>query len=77
MEATFGDSKAQHDELDGKQIEEADSRRIKENEDRRSQGEKTIGGSAGRAQVANKDPEVHDTRRGGQGDRLPNEKPVI
>ncbi|KAI7957036.1 hypothetical protein MJO28_004131 [Puccinia striiformis f. sp. tritici] len=78
MQATFGDSHAHKaDELSGREIEEKDARRIAENEDRKQHGEKTIGGSAGRAQVADKDPKAHDVKSGGQGDRLPNEKPII
>ncbi|OAV88494.1 hypothetical protein PTTG_11763 [Puccinia triticina 1-1 BBBD Race 1] len=79
MEATFHDSKADqkgHD-ISGREIEEKDARRIAENEDRKMHGEKTVGGSAGRAQVADKDPKAHDVKVGGQGDHLPNEKPII
>jgi hypothetical protein len=57
MQATFGDSNDQKaDAPSGREIEERDARRIEENEQRKLHGDKTIGGSAGRAQVADKDP---------------------
>ncbi|KAA1065453.1 hypothetical protein PGT21_017622 [Puccinia graminis f. sp. tritici] len=78
MEATFDDSNAQKGHgLSGQEIEEKDAHRIAENEERKRNGEKTVGGSAGRAQVADKDPKAHDVKRGGQGDHLPNESPSI
>ncbi|PLW11222.1 hypothetical protein PCANC_21249 [Puccinia coronata f. sp. avenae] len=78
MQATFGDSNDQKANApSGREIEERDARRIEENEQRKLHGDKTIGGSAGRAQVADKDPKAYDVKGGGQGDRLPNEKPII
>ncbi|KNZ45595.1 hypothetical protein VP01_7g35 [Puccinia sorghi] len=78
MQATFGDSSAEKGAgLSGREIEAQDARRMTENEERKQRGEKTVGGSAGRAQVADKDPKAHDVKRGGQGDHLPNEKPII
>jgi hypothetical protein len=57
MQATLDGSKDRKaDAPSGKEIEESDARRIEENEQRKLDGKKTVGGIAGRAQVADKDP---------------------
>ncbi|PLW25098.1 hypothetical protein PCANC_25877 [Puccinia coronata f. sp. avenae] len=57
MQATLDGSKDRKaDAPSGKEIEENDARRIEENEQRKLDGKKTVGGIAGRAQVADKDP---------------------
>ena len=57
MQATFGDSAgAEKGGASGRDIEAQDARRLAENQERNQRDEKTVGGSAGRAQVADKDP---------------------
>ncbi|PLW19788.1 hypothetical protein PCASD_20811 [Puccinia coronata f. sp. avenae] len=57
MQATLDGSKDQKaDAPSGKEIEESNARRIEENKQRKLDGKKTVGGSAGRAQVDDKDP---------------------
>lgn len=54
MEATFNDSKPQAS--NAQELAHQDQQRIQENQERAQKGEPQIGGSAGRAQVANADP---------------------
>lgn len=80
MQATFEDHKhssSQQHKGEDHNIAQKESERLSKNEERRELGHPTEGGSAGRAQVASKDPQDFDTKRGGQGDHLPTTNPIM
>jgi len=70
MEATFN-------ERPTTRPQETDEQRRQENASREERGEKTIGGSAGREQISNKDPAEFDARGGPGGDPKPKQSPVM
>ncbi|CAD6893660.1 unnamed protein product [Tilletia controversa] len=57
--------------------QEADEQRRRENALREERGEPKVGGSAGRQQIANKDPKEFDVRGGPGGDPKPKQDPVM
>ncbi|KAK0531730.1 hypothetical protein OC835_003581 [Tilletia horrida] len=70
MEATFN-------ERSETRPQETDEQRRQENASRQERGEKTVGGQAGREQIANKDPSEFDPRGGPGGDPKPKQDPVM
>ncbi|KAE8225165.1 hypothetical protein CF319_g2058 [Tilletia indica] len=70
MEATFNDRTTTRPQ-------EADEQRRQENASRAEQGERKPGGSAGREQIANKDPSEFDVRGGPGGDPKPKQDPIL
>ncbi|KAN0063879.1 hypothetical protein ACQY0O_003485 [Thecaphora frezii] len=62
----------------GAELEKQDAQRREENAQRAEKGEPQVGGAAGRAQVASKDPKEFDARGGpGSMGNKPVQDPVI
>ncbi|EPQ28038.1 uncharacterized protein PFL1_04365 [Pseudozyma flocculosa PF-1] len=62
----------------GAGIEKQDAQRIDDNAKRAEKGEPQVGGAAGRAQVASKDPKEFDVRGGpGSMGNKPVQDPVV